>query len=216
MGTIIARKDKYGNPEMDVIPSKINNETFLQVLLNGGTAASFGCSDVSLSNKHEKCIFVSTANTTISHKDSFIGKIEVRLKRIQNSILDEKILLSKEDKEFIGKSRLPLHRIINSLTADKKGYSPVDLCKLADTIAMDVLIKYLREIIEIVQTGCEQLKSREAYSTKIDEYLKSLSHIEKTLTNHEMQNRDTLLQEKHLMDLVEKIQQKLLTEIKIN
>ncbi len=212
MGTIIIRKDKDGNPKTDVIPSKINNESFLQVLLNGGTTEGLDCSGI---NKHEKCLVVITSNTTIPHENSFIGKVEERLTRIQTCIWNEEEL-SESDKQFLAQSRLPLWSFVNALTAYKKGYSPVDLSKVANIVAMDVLIKYLREVIEIVQSGCMQLKSKEAYTTDINEYLKTLAHIERTIKQHETRNRDMLLQEKHLIELIEKINQQLLSEIRIH
>lgn len=209
MGTVIAKKDETGKIKKEIIPSKINDDSFLLALLNGGKVNMLACSG---KNEHEKCLVVQTFEQTVSHEISWIGKIETQLNNIQFCVLND-TKLEENDKNLLAKSRLPLYKIVNALTAYKKGYCPVELFQVANIVGMDMLMQYLREVIEVTRTGCRQLKATGAYSSEIDDYLKNLSSVERKIEQHEIHNRDLLIQEQHLIRLVEKIEQQLSSEL---
>ncbi len=211
MGTVIVRKDRDGNIVRDIIPSKINDDSFLKALLNGGMVSTLVC-DAKSDVKKERCLIVKDVVSEISRENSWIGKIESKLNVIQNKIFADQTLDTNEQ-EFLAKSQLPLHQIVNALTAYKQGYCPVELSQIAELVAMDLLMQYLRETIEVVRTGCIQLRGTELYSSDIDSYLKNLSIVEKKVSQHELHNRDILLQRQHLEQLVEKIEQQLSSEL---
>lgn len=183
-GTLIV-KQEGDKTEIIPWPSKIQDESFLQTLMDGGSANVYHCS------KRNQCLSLHEKSITISEKESWVGKITSVLRGMQEKIeLDEE--LNKEEQEFLSKTRLPLYKIVNVLTAYKKGHCPVDLLQVADLVAMDLLIQYLREVIETVREGTYQLRRESMYANEIDNYLNDLDRIERSVRYYETRNMNQL------------------------
>jgi len=195
MGTIIVRKD--GGIDIESWPTKINNEDFLKVLLEGGTATIYGCENL----KDEKCLWIKEREITVTESQAWVGKVRNQLTEMQNRILGDEELYDSE-KELLNKTRLPLYKIVNVMTAYKKGHCPIDLYQVAELVAMDLLIQYIREAIQLVREGASQLRRGQMYADPLDEYLEDLRRVEKSVKYYEMRS-------KHLMELDFQLVQKL-------
>eukprot|EP01037_Dinobryon_pediforme_P013635 gene13635-13750_t len=66
---------------------------------------------------------------------------------------------------------LPVYKILNVTTAYRKGYAPIDVHQYADLIALDILYKYILEVIDIVHDSVAQLKA-----VQVDD-----SHLERSI-----------------------------------
>lgn len=115
MGTIIFRNSKQGSLH-ELKPSKINDESFLQTLIEGGKTTIYTCED-----KH--CLLVSEKEIDFASSKSWLGRIRDQLIQIQEKILSD-TELSETEKTLLSKSRLPLYKIVNVLTAYKKEAAP--------------------------------------------------------------------------------------------
>jgi len=205
MGTIII-KQSDGKKETAAYPSKIKDESFLRVLLEGGQASIYKCAE------SKQCLRILDSTLTIDPGKAWIGKARNVLLSMQNKILNDEELTDFEI-DFLSRSRLPLYKFINVLTAYKKGHCPIDLYQIADVVAMDMLIQYLRESIELVVTGCTQLRKSQMYDHDIEEYLKELHRIEEVVRHYETRTMNQIETEFHLMQKIKLIEEQIASEI---
>lgn len=210
MGTVIMRKDD-NNTVIETWPSKIDNESFLKALIEGGQAEIYSCKP----DGKNRCLVLNLNNVVIKKENAWLGKIQDMLLDMQNNILDDEPL-SKEQKELLVKSRLPIYKIINVLTAYKKGLCPVSLLQIADIVAMDLLIQYLREAVQIVREGTHQLKRAQMYAAEVDSYLEELGRIEETIRYYETRTSQQMEREFHTMQKVQLLEDQIASEIIIN
>ena len=210
MGTVIIRKDD-NNTVIETWPSKIDNESFLKTLIEGGNAEIYTCK----SDSNNRCLFLNLNNIEIKKEYAWLGKIQDMLLEMQNNIMND-VPLSNDQKELLIKSRLPLYKIINVLTAYKKGLCPVSLLQVADIVAMDLLIQYLREAVQIVREGAHQLKRAQMYAVEIDTYLEELGRIEETIRYYETRTSQLMEREFHTMQKVQMLEEQIASEIIIN
>lgn len=206
MGTVIVRKDN--EISIEVWPSKISDESFLNTLLEGGEANVYACK----SDSKRRCLMLQEKTVSISHNHSWIGRIKEMLIAMQNKILNDEEL-SDAEREMLAKSKLPLYRIVNVLTAYKKGYCPIDLYQVADVVAMDLLVQFLREATELVRSGAKQLKNQQMYANAVDEYLDELSRIEDTVKYYENRNMRLMDREFQTMQKIQIIEEQIASEI---
>lgn len=205
MGTIITREEGDSTKLLSY-PSKIKDDDFLRSLLDGGTLQSFKC------DEHEKCLVLKVKNITIKEEDGWFNKAKTILLEIQEKIFQDEEL-TKEQISFLEKSRLPLYKIVNVLSAYKGAHCPLDLYQVADIIAMDMLLQYLREASEKVRESCYQLRGSQFYATEIDDYIKELNHVEKTLRYYEQRNVAVMARENQLIEKITLLESQLASEL---
>ncbi|MGE3556319.1 MAG: conjugal transfer protein TraH [Candidatus Obscuribacterales bacterium] len=209
LGTVIVRQDE-GNA-ITTYPSRIDNESFLQTLLEGGMATVYTCDKTT---HDKKCLVLKERQVTIDHQNSWIGRIRGELLEIQAKILADQELNERE-KELLSKTRLPLYKIVNVLTAYKKGHCPVDLYQVADIVAMDLLVQYLREVVTIVREGAQQLKRAQMYSGPVDDYLAELYRIERVIRDYETRSMQQMEREFHLIQKLQLIESQIASELRL-
>ncbi len=204
LGTVIVRKDE--NTCIEYFPSKICDESFLNTLLEGGEATIYEC------NNRKQCLVVTEKKIFLSPSTAWLGRIKNQLLAMQDKILRDQEL-SEEEKTLLAKSRLPLYKIVNILTAYKKGTCPIDLYHIADIVAMDLLMQYLREVIELIREGAFQLKRKQMYETPIKEYLEELNRVEQTVRYYESRSSQLMEREFQLIQRMQLIEEQLRAEI---
>jgi conjugative transfer pilus assembly protein TraH len=212
MGTVIFHKDKSGKLKTtgDRYPSKIKDEAFLQALIEGGKTTIYGCSDL---NSNNYCLIVKEREIDFSSSNSWLGRIRNHLIQIQEKILAD-IELSDDEKTLLAKSRLPLYKIINVLTAYKKGTCPVDLYQVAEIVAVDLLMQFLNEAIELVREGALQFKIQKLYGgEEIDAYLNELKLVEAKVRYYETRSMQLFEREFLLIQRIQLIEGQLRTEL---
>jgi len=204
MGTFVTTSEA-DEAKGSFYPSKITDDSFLKILLEGGSTTLYKCEDA------KQCLVVREEPTTISLTDSWIGKVKNLLTSMQEKIfLDEE--LSPEEIKFLTKSSLPLYRIVNVLSAHKKGYCPLDLLQVAEVVAMDMLSQYLRESIDKVREGCQRLRWSQLYAAEIDEYLVQLDRVEKKVNYYETRNMARKDKETQIMDKIDAFEKYLFSQ----
>lgn len=177
-------------------PSRIGNELFLKVLLEGGTGTIYRC------DNSKQCLVIKEDNLTISPENSWVGKVQAILIEIQNKIINDEELEEKE-KALLATSSLPLYKIVNVLTSYKHGICPIDLINIADIVAMDMLLQCLKEGLEVIRNGCNQLKIQQMFVNEIEDYMNNLNRVENEIKYYETR---TLRRMEHEMEIMRKMQ----------
>ena len=197
-GTIIYRLDE-GNKVIEYKGSKIDDQDFISSMLSGGKLEIYHCEEEK--NKTDtKCLIVNQKKIYINKEESWEGKVKSTLKSMQDKIFEDKELNDKEI-ELLETSRLPLYRIINVMTAFN--YNTLDLIRLSNMVALDILHQYIREVLELSREGAEQLKRSQAFEGKITEYLKGLERLEEKLVKEEEKNHRIFEKENTLFQQVD-------------
>jgi len=210
MGTCIIRKEQ-GQPTAKVLSSKATDANFLESLLQGGTLTLLKCDN---RNKRQ-CLRPEEVKVALARNDSWGGRIRVQLLEIQKKILDD-VELTDEEISLLAKSHLPIYKIINILTAYSDGYCPIDLYRVADIIAADLLNQFLRECIEMVREGCKVLRAKQSFATEIDQYIANLDHTAEFLRHEELGVSNRFEQEYQLIQKMLLLEKQIASELFCN
>lgn len=206
MGTIVVKREE--TIDIERWPSKVEDETFLKVLLEGGQAVGYSCGI----DPKKKCLMVVEKPLKIDPSNAWIGKVKDKLVGMQNKILSD-TELDQQEKELLEKSRLPLYKIVNVLTAYKKGYCPIDLYQIADIVAMDLLIQFLKESISIVREGCTHLRREQMFASSVDDYLNELERVEQSIRYYETRAMNQMEREFQMMQKIDMIENQIASEL---
>ena len=128
--------------------------------------------------------------------------LETLIKKIY---LDTAITL--EEKAFLNSTQLPVYKMLNVTTAFRRGTAPVDNHHYAELIALDILYKYVIEVIDIIHDSVVQLKSVQVDEVHINTFLKSLEAARKRIIQGRQssyQQMDTTLSFIQATQLIEK------------
>lgn len=209
MGTIVKRQKEDGRFETQYFPSKIFDESFLHSVLLGGDTRVLEC------DEKKQCLFVKETDLSISEEKSWIGLVRELLFSIQDKILiDEE--LDPVEQDFIQRTRFPLYRIINVISAFSRGNNPVDIYKIADLVAMDMLLQYLREALDATRHGCEQLKLSQMFAHHCDDYLEHLKTVENKILVYELRTSEQLERELQLDRKIKIMEEELAEKINLS
>lgn len=204
-GTVIV-KDVDGYQNIEILPSKITDESLLKAILEGGSCPIYVCDDA------KQCLGVSSSVTQFGQEGSWTGKVQSILITIQEKILmDEE--LSQSERDFLAASSLPLYKIVNVLTAHRHGRCPIDLINIADIVAMDMLMQFLKEGIEVIRAGCQPLRAQQMYAEQIDEYVANLDRIRREIQYYETHAMQKMEKELEIMKKIEILEQQIALEL---
>jgi conjugative transfer pilus assembly protein TraH len=206
-GTIIVRKDQA--IVVEPWPSRIYDESFLQILLEGGKTEVYQCKGA---NNGKDCLSIEMRELTISPAESWKGRIKQALADIQHKILAD-TTLELEEIDLLSKSRLPLFKIVNVLTAYKRETSPVSLYEVADIVGTEMLIQYIREIVGMIRLAAVQLERGQMYDFDIKNFIDELDRVERFVSRYEERNYQRLEAENHLMLKIDAIEQKIASQV---
>lgn len=204
-GTIIIRKDQ--TTVIEPWPSRVYDESFLQILLEGGTTQVYQCT-----GRKQDCLSIEMRELTIAPEHSWKGRIKQALASIQQKILADTPLVNEEI-DLLSKSRLPLFKIVNVLTAYKRETSPVSLYEVADIVGTEMLIQYLREIIGTIRLAAIQLERGQMYDFDIKNFIDELDRVERVVSRYEERNYQRLEAENQLMLKIDTIEQKIASQV---
>lgn len=198
VGTIIVVKKGEGF-EAKVLPGYADNEAVIQGLLNGGDALTYKCDS-------EACLAPTVSNVKIIKKNSLLDQVGNTLDSLINKIYEDADPTPQE-KDFLNSTRLPIFKVLNVVTAYRRGASPLDVHQYGELIALDVLYKYVLEVIDIVQESVVQLKGVQVDETHIEQFLKQLSEARKRIIlkqGNAYQQMDSILSFVQSTQLIEK------------
>ena len=90
--------------------------------------------------------------------------------------------LTNEEKDFLNSTRLPVYKMLNVMTAYRRGYAPLDVHQYGELIALDILYKYVLEVIDIVHDSVTQLKSVQVDEAHMEQFLTHLQRARERIT----------------------------------
>lgn len=127
------------------------------------------------------------------------------LETLVNKIYDD-VALTLEEKDFLNSTRLPVYKMLNVITAYRKGYAPLDIHQYAELIALDILYKYVLEVIDVVHDSVAQLKSVQVDDAHLERFLKQLRHARERILQkrqssyHQMDSTLSFIQATQLIE----------------
>ena len=168
-------------------------------LLMGGQTPLYVCHD-------EACLKPELSQVLISENHALRKRVHAILESLVQKIYQD-AEPTAEEKDFLNSTRLPVFKMLNVLTAFRKGHAPLDIHQYADLIALDVLYKYVLEVIDIVHDSIAQLRAVQVDDTHLERFLNSLRIARERITarrNNAFQHMDNVLSFIQSTQLIEK------------
>lgn len=181
------------------LPGHADRDDVITGLLVGGQTPLYACND-------EACLYPSLSHITLSDQSALQKRVGAILESLVQKIYDDGEP-TPEEKDFLNSTRLPVFKMLNVLTAFRKGQAPLDIHQYADLIALDVLYKYILEVIDIVHDSVTQLRSVQVDETHMERFLNNLRIARERITarrNNAFQHMDNVLSFVEATQVVEK------------
>ncbi len=178
VGSIISRKEGTINRDrpftIKILPGHADRDDVLNGLLNGGKTPIYQCDT-------KECLYPNLASVDLPEKQALRRKIHDTLESLVDKVYEDKTI-TKEEQDFLNATRLPVYKMLNVMTAYRKGSAPVDLHHYGDLIALDLLYKYIVEVIDLVHDSVTQLKAVQVNDTDVENLLKQLRIARERIT----------------------------------
>ena len=174
VGSIISVKnsDAY---KVDILPGHADRDDVLIGLLNGGPTAVYACDET------DKCLHPTLQEVNLNPNSALLKRTNLILESLIEKIYSDGAP-TKEEQDFLNSTRLPIYKMLNVITAFRKGSAPLDIHHYAELIAIDILYKYVMEVIDIVHDSVAQLKSLQVDDIYVDRFLNQLRHARERIT----------------------------------
>jgi conjugative transfer pilus assembly protein TraH len=211
VGSIIVREggpqtSRYRNKavpdkayEVITLPGHADRDDVLTGLLMGGSTSLYHCSDPG-------CLRPRMTQKNLGGDHALQRKVQATLESLVNKIYEDSEPTAEEI-GFLNSTRLPVFKMLNVLTAFRKGQAPLDIHHYADLIALDVLYKYVLEVIDIVHDSVAQLRAVQVDESHMERFLKQLRIARTRITqkrNTAFQHMDSVLSFVQSTQVVEK------------
>ena len=198
VGSIIARRtgEDY---EVITLPGHADRDDVINGLLNGGDTPIYACDS-------EHCLNPILRKVALPEAHAFLKKVHRVLESLIQKIYED-IEPTAEEKDFLNSTRLPVYKILNVTTAYRKGYAPIDVHQYADLIALDILYKYILEVIDIVHDSVAQLKAVQVDDSHLERFLNYLRLARERITvrrTSAFQHMDSVLSFIQATQIIEK------------
>ena len=179
-GTLVSRKD---GEDYVIRPwnSLSAHESQLKAMLHGGRAVVYKCYD----REGSQCLDVRKEEVEILPENSLVLKARKILRSIQDKILTDSAL-SDSEKEFLNSTRLPFYKLLNVSTAYRKGASPLTVDEYAELAAVDILYKYIHEVLDVVLQSLAHLKGSQVDSAHLTNFQRELNNARTQVYRHRM------------------------------
>lgn len=198
VGSIISKK-KGESFQITTLPGYADRDDLLNSLLGGGETQVYKCTTAD-------CLDPIFAKVTIPNTSALLIKTQNILESLVTKIYDD-VAPTPEEQDFMNSTRLPVYKMLNVVTAFRKGYAPVDIHQYGELIALDILYKYIIEVLDIVHESVVQLKSVQVDDAHIDRFVKSLRYARERITERRQsayQQMDSTLSFIQATQLIEK------------
>ena len=166
VGSILSIKEG-SNYKIRILPGHADRDDVLDGLLNGGRTSIYSC------DSQDKCLNPELGTTDIPATHALRLKVHQTLNLLVDKIYED-TAITQEEQDFLNATRLPVYKMLNVITAYRKGTAPVDANQYGDLIALDILYKYVVDIIDLVHDSVTQLKSVQVDDTNVERFLKQL------------------------------------------
>ncbi len=202
VGSIIVRSEGIGEDkpyQVINLPGHADRDDVITGLLIGGATPIYACDD-------EACLNPRLSQINLSDKHALQKRVHVILESLVQKIYEDGEP-TEEEKDFLNSTRLPVFKMLNVLTAFRKGHAPLDIHQYADLIALDILYKYVLEVIDIVHDSVTQLRAVQVDDSHMERFLKQLRVARERITtrrNNAFQHMDNVLSFVQSTQLIEK------------
>jgi conjugative transfer pilus assembly protein TraH len=174
VGSIISRKNGESYETL-MLPGHADRDDVLNGLLNGGDTPIYAC------DEEGKCLNPRLERIVLPDSSALFKRTDMVLESLIDKIYTDG-MPTQEEKDFLNSTKLPVYKMLNVITAFRKGYAPLDIHQYAELIAIDILFKYVIEVIDIVHDSVAQLKSVQVDDAHMDRFLGQLRHARERIT----------------------------------
>ena len=200
VGSLIVRKRGDGY-EVITLPAHADRDDVLASLMQGGNTPMYDCSD-----SDEGCLAPSLREMNLSATHALLKKTQAILESLITKIYDD-TAPTPEEIAFLNSTRLPVYKMLNVTTAYRRGNAPVDIHQYADLIALDILYRYVLEVMDIVHDSVVQLRAVQVDEEHMKRFLEQLHQARGRITQRRQsayQQMDNTLSFIQATQLIEK------------
>jgi conjugative transfer pilus assembly protein TraH len=199
VGSIVAKKiDK--NYQINILTGHADRDGLLSGLLHGGETQIYKCDEPS------RCLNPSLRTVNIATNVALVNRVKDTLDNMIQKIYTD-TELSNEEKNFLNSTRLPVYKMLNVLVAYRSGSPAINVQEYSDLIALDVLHKYILEVIDVVYDSMVELKNSQVDDLHIKQFLNQLTAARAQVYRRQQsafQQMDTILSIVQATQLAEK------------
>ncbi len=201
--------DSGGTPKW--YPSKVEDSRFLAALLYGEELEGYKCvisKGASQGNLFQgKCLEIDENAVLDDGKEgsSWFDSVHNKLISIQDKIYTD-TPLEEDEKHLINSTTLPVLRTICAMSVFHKGFAPVDLARISKLVAIDIMVSFIKEVIQKARATALQIKQVQYNSDSIDHFVNNLSRVESIVYRFEDHGRilfNEIYAVEKLIDMVE-------------
>ena len=210
-GTVISKKGSSGQMTLERKESLAKNAEFMKALINAeGSSKIYYCKDTSNGGTN-KCLDVGTKDITLKSNMAFKSKITELLtsmqKKVRASSAASEQQFSVDEIALINKTHIPVLKIINVMAAAGQGSAPVLLTGYADEIAIDLVCKYITEILDIADYNANLIRGLQVQVGDLEKFIENIADVRKIVDSYETKARikvERLFQLEQKLHLLEK------------
>lgn len=198
VGSIIVKKNGE-NFQTIYLPSHGDRDDVLNGLLKGGRTPVYVCD-----NDH--CLNPTLKQVDIGERSALLRKTQQILDTLVEKIYDD-TPLNNEEKDFLNATRLPVYKMLNVVTAFRKGHAPLDIQQYGELIALDILYRYVLEVLDIVHDSVVQLRTVQVDEAHMQRFIDDLRHARERIIQRRgaaYQHMDSTLSMIQATQLIEK------------
>ena len=180
-GTVIFDADSHPNP----LASRAGDTKLVKAIMDGGDAEIYRCTDTS------ECLNMTVKTVTINAENGLNRRVVQMITDIATKARSDKEGLSDKEKAFINSTSIPiLSYIIDPLSM---GMNESVAVRMSGYIAHDMLIKYMREIIDETRGAITGKPLNDAAMSVINSNL-NVAYMRLTQMQNDIQIQQSTLQ----------------------
>lgn len=180
-GTVIFDAQSHPLP----IPSRAGDTKLVKAIMDGGSAEIYRCSDT------DKCLTMRAQSVTIAAQNGLNRRVVQLMSDIAAKARSDEQGLNDKEKAFINSTNIPvLSYIIDPLAV---GMNESVAMRMSGYIAHDMLIKYMREIIDNTRAAIANKPLNEAALKVINDNI-SIAYERLTQLQNDIQIQQSTLQ----------------------
>ena len=177
-GSIISRNTGGGRLQISHLPSLANNSDLLSVLLTGeGEAQIYQCDD----REEDRCLNPRKGPFRISKSSALLQKVDGILRELERKVQEDEGPLTQEERGLIQSTSIPILKILGVQVAFKGGASPITLSEFSEAIAHDLLLKYLEQVLELVNESVIHLQKVQINENTLQSFKEDMAQIRRLL-----------------------------------
>ncbi|WP_010303977.1 conjugal transfer protein TraH [Candidatus Odyssella thessalonicensis] len=174
VGSIISKKNGEAF-QVTTLPGYADRDELLTALLEGGSTKVYKCSTA-------ECLDPVLSEITIPNASALLRRTQDILESLVYKIYED-LPIGSAEQDFLNSTQLPVYKMLNVMTAFRKGYAPVDIHQYGELIALDILYKYVVEVLDIVHESVVHLKSVQVDEVHIERFTNALRLARERITS---------------------------------